>query len=128
LADRVETKEFLGWFSLRPIKEAHMVELGYRLVRRAWGQGLVTEGSQVLLEHVFRDRSASRVIAKTYEHNAGSIRVMEKIGTRLVGTFKYSAQDQALADTAYHESSEIWSGNDVEYAIDRTAWSDRRGI
>ena len=78
--------EFIGWFHLRPSKDTGETELGYRLMRKAWGRGLATEGSRALLEMA----SGERVIARTMIANVRSRRVMEKLGMSVVRTFPYS--------------------------------------
>ncbi len=76
-----DTGDFLGWFHLRPLNgDPRVLELGYRLVRRAWGKGLATEGSRALIAKGFGDLGAGRIVAKTMRANRGSQRVMEKAG------------------------------------------------
>ena len=84
------TGAFLGWFHLRPAGEAPVdePELGYRLKRSAWGKGYATEGSQALVDKAFADLGARSVVAFAYGENVASRRVMEKVGMRLVRTFK----------------------------------------
>ena len=58
-----ETGAFLGWFHLRPLPEDpdDEPELGYRLVRAAWGRGYATEGShRADRQGVRRARRAAR--------------------------------------------------------------------
>ena len=75
------TPKFVGWFHLRPSRTPPQdLELGYRLKREFWNQGLATEGSRFLLRHAFETLNAHRVIALTLAENLASRRVMEKIG------------------------------------------------
>ncbi|GII01041.1 GNAT family N-acetyltransferase [Planobispora takensis] len=112
------TGEFLGWFHFRPRKgdPPDQPELGYRLRRSAWGRGYATEGSRALIRKGFTELGARRVVASTMTVNAGSRRVMEKSGLRLVRTF-------------HQEWPEIIEGSehgDVEYALDRESWEARQ--
>jgi RimJ/RimL family protein N-acetyltransferase len=76
---------FVGWFFLLPLAgEPGAMELGYRLVRRAWGRGLGTEGVRAMLARAAQ-LGAERVVAFVDEENAASIRVAEKAGMRLAG-------------------------------------------
>ena len=82
--------EFIGWFHLRPDKltPAEM-ELGYRLKRSAWGQGLATEGSRARVENAFGLWDYPKVCARTLIGNLASQRVMEKAGLRFEAEFIY---------------------------------------
>jgi RimJ/RimL family protein N-acetyltransferase len=112
------TGRFLGWFHLRP-GEGHgddEPELGYRLIRAAWGRGLGTEGSQALVDHAFASGRVRRVLAETMAVNVGSRRVMEKVGMRLVRTFHAERPVRIDGDEE----------GDVEYAITHDDWVERR--
>jgi RimJ/RimL family protein N-acetyltransferase len=82
---------FAGWFHLRPNEKVFPgeMELGYRLARRFWGQGLATEGSVELLRHAFSRLGLAEVMATALAANLGSRRVMEKVGMRLECAFVY---------------------------------------
>lgn len=94
-----------------------VAELGYRLVRRYWRQGLASEASRVLLRHAFDTVGQDRVIAQTMAVNAGSRGVMEAVGMRHVRTF-FPAVDDPLP------GAEL---GDVEYEMTREMWEARQG-
>jgi RimJ/RimL family protein N-acetyltransferase len=108
------TGQFLGWFHLRPPEGANPdePELGYRLLRSAWGKGYATEGSRALIRKAFTELGARRVYAETMAVNRGSWRVMEKAGMRLVRTFRQPWPDRIEGD----------EHGDVEYALTRAEW------
>ncbi len=56
------------------------VELGYRLGRRHWGQGLATEGARASIDDGFARLGLERVISIIHPQNAASIRVAQKLG------------------------------------------------
>jgi RimJ/RimL family protein N-acetyltransferase len=115
--------EWLGWFSFRPSGGAPgQVVLGYRLCRAAWGRGYATQGARALIDRGFGQWGVSRVVAATYEENRASRRVMEKLGMRLVRRFRITPQEIARSDTYHAQSTEVWDGDDVEYAITRGEW------
>jgi len=90
VAEVLATRAPIGWFHLRPERqEPFELELGYRLIRSAWGQGFATEASLGLLD-VAREQGAPRVVATTDVLNLGSRRVMEKIGMRHTADFLYN--------------------------------------
>lgn len=82
------TGEFIGWFHMRPYKEApEEIELGYRLIQSVWGRGLATEGSMKLVERAFYEWKVPKVVAVTMRENFTSRRVMEKLGMTLEKNF-----------------------------------------
>jgi RimJ/RimL family protein N-acetyltransferase len=73
--------QFVGWWLLEPPVGAQgQAELGYRLLRRFWRQGLASEGGRELLRHAFQDLGLDRVFALTKTVNAGSRATMAAIG------------------------------------------------
>ncbi len=58
------------------------VDLGYAILERYWGQGYATEAAAALLAYGYDVLKLPRIIAITAPDNAGSIRVLEKIGLR----------------------------------------------
>lgn len=70
---------FLGWAHLKPDRfDPAWLEVGYRLKRSSWGQGIATEAARRMVAQAFalgRDASAC-----TMPDNRGSRRVMEKVG------------------------------------------------
>lgn len=109
-----ERGEFLGWFALHPTPDrpSDEYELGYRLLRSAWGQGYATEGSRALIATGFAEWGVRRVWAETMAVNLPSRRVMEKCGLRHVRTF-HLEWDDPLPGTEQGE---------VEYALTREEW------
>lgn len=83
------TGRFIGWFALFDdglMDGLRTAEIGYRLHRWAWGQGLATEGVSALVDQAFDALGFERVRALTLAVNAGSRRVLEKAGFRHTGT------------------------------------------
>lgn len=117
------TSAFLGWVGLRPVgDEADTAALGYRLCRRAWGNGYATEAARALIDKGFATTHLARIFATTYEENVASQRVMQKAGMTFVRRFRYTEDDLAEADTFHTEELELWDGDDVEFAVTRAAW------
>lgn len=85
LATLKETDQTIGWFHLRPLKSdpenTKELELGYRLLKSAWGKGFATEICQKLIEKAW-DLGANNVWAHAMKANMGSIKVMEKCGLK----------------------------------------------
>lgn len=110
--------DFAGWWCLRasdgPVRPglAGEAELGYRLLRRRWRQGLASEGSRELLRYGFGQIGLTRIFAQTMAVNVGSRGVMAAIGLGFVRGFD-GHFDHPLP------------GNDqgeVEYAVTAPDW------
>jgi RimJ/RimL family protein N-acetyltransferase len=103
------TGEFLGWFEFYPPdgRGPEEAELGYRLLRSAWGRGYATEGSRALIRKGFAELGVRRVVAETMAVNAASRRVMEKAGLTYVRTFHQKWPERIEGD----------EHRDVEYAL-----------
>ena len=88
---------FIGFIGLaRPRFEAHFtpcVEVGWRLARAAWGQGLATEGARAALAFAREALPGERLVSFTVPANVASRRVMEKLGLvrDLAGDFDHPA-------------------------------------
>jgi len=111
------TREFVGWFHLRPGdgRPDDEPELGYRIRKAFWGKGYATEGAAALVDRAFAELGATRVIAETMVVHTASRRVMEKVGMRLVRTFHADWPDHIPGD----------EHGDVEYAITRDEWASQ---
>jgi RimJ/RimL family protein N-acetyltransferase len=60
-------------------------EIGWRLRRDRWGQGLATEAAHAVLRHVFETLDAPLACAVRHPDNVASRRVMERLGMREAG-------------------------------------------
>lgn len=56
------------------------VEIGWRLPRPAWGQGLATEAAQAAMDFGFSRLGLAEIVAITIPANTPSRRVMERLG------------------------------------------------
>ncbi len=98
-----------GWFEGTPLEGE--AELGYRILRRHWRQGLASEGSRELLRHAFEDLGLHRVSALTMTVNTASRATMASVGLQYVRTFQEDSDDRPGAELGC-----------VEYAITRSEW------
>lgn len=85
----VETKDrtFLGYVGIMRVSQAHQsagmpdgVEIGWRLIRRAWGLGYASEAARAALVSGFTEFGFECVWAITSPSNQRSQRVMGRIG------------------------------------------------
>jgi RimJ/RimL family protein N-acetyltransferase len=79
-----ESEEFIGAVGLARVRyEAHFtpaVEVGWRLVRKAWGHGYAPEAAGLALRCGFQDLQLPEIVANTAPDNINSQRVMAKLG------------------------------------------------
>jgi len=112
---------FAGWWILEPPSRPDQgpvegqAELGYRLQRRRWRQGLAGEGARELLRHGFENLGLTRVFAETMTVNTASRATMTAIGMTYVRTFRPEEDDPRPG--AEH--------GQVEYALTHEAWTSR---
>ena len=74
------TGEAIGDAGLLYLPASQETELGYRLIKSRWGEGLATEAAAVWLEYAFGELGLPEVIAFSHPDNIGSVRVMQKCG------------------------------------------------
>jgi RimJ/RimL family protein N-acetyltransferase len=121
-AEERATGQFIGWYHLRPAldyrfaKEAGYgngdYDVGYRLVRAAWGNGYATEVSRALVRRGFAEAEVRAVVAVVLVGNLGSCRVLEKLGLRRVSEFplpgfEMPAAKYALAKADFQQEREL---------------------
>lgn len=113
-ARRTSNGGFIGWFCLWP-ERGGSAELGYRLRRAAWGQGLATEGASALIDWGFERAGYDKIVATTMALNHASRRVMAKIGMIYDRTVA-AALPNAIAGS---EHGDVW------YELLRPVWRGR---
>jgi len=75
-------EKFIGFSGLKYYEELDEVELGFRFFTRHWGKGFATESGRACVEYGFDQLKLKRIVALILPENAGSIRVVEKLGFR----------------------------------------------
>ena len=84
-----DSDTFHGVGLLLPMPDGVDVEVGYRLARRSWGQGIATETASALVDHAFSQLALPRVVAVVYPDNLPSRRVLAKLGFAPDGLREY---------------------------------------
>jgi RimJ/RimL family protein N-acetyltransferase len=82
---RKSDSQFVGYCGLTLLPEIDGIaeyELGYRLIRSAWGNGYATEAATALRDHAFTVLNLTRLVALIEPVNKRSIRVAEKLGMK----------------------------------------------
>ena len=111
-ARRTTNGAFVGWFCLWPQGE-RLAELGYRLRRMDWGQGLASEGASALVNWGFKSCHYDRIFASTMAMNHASRRVLEKIGMKYARTIDVDWPDPIPGSV----------DGEVEYELMCSEWS-----
>lgn len=86
-----ETAELLGFCGFVPTSDGP--EIGWRLAKQFWGQGLATEAATAALKFGFETLGFSRVIALVQSPNRASLRVCEKSGLKSESRFERNRRD-----------------------------------
>ncbi|ONI84315.1 GNAT family N-acetyltransferase [Actinosynnema sp. ALI-1.44] len=104
IADR-DTNEVLGglWLNRRsPDVPGHVtddgneLELSYALRRNAWGKGVAFEAATAILRAAAHELPDQSVIVVTQTANTRSMKLVERLGFRVVETFEQFDAEQAL--------------------------------
>jgi RimJ/RimL family protein N-acetyltransferase len=79
------TGSLIGVIGLLVLELDGPVEIGWRLERASWGQGLATEGALACSDYAFAQLGLAEIIARYSPENRASERVMIKLGMRYAG-------------------------------------------
>ena len=71
-------------------------EVGWALVREAWGHGYATEGSRACIDACFAHTDHDRIVALVDTRNARSLRTAGRLGMRAVGEVDHPAHPHML--------------------------------
>ncbi|MCK9689523.1 GNAT family N-acetyltransferase [Scleromatobacter humisilvae] len=85
--------EFVGWFNLMPMPGRDgEIELGARLLPRAWGVGLSDEGGEALLQHAFETLGRERVWAVCHVRHEAVRSCVLALGFMDAGVLPYEGE------------------------------------
>lgn len=116
IADR-HSGEYLGWILVRCYRfdraerEDDNLELGWRLKRKYWNQGITTEAARALIDVLQRNPAIRAFSALAAPGNLASIGVMKKLGMRYVDERLHLVPGRPPYATVYYEMpSPNWTG------------------
>jgi len=89
-----KTNGFIGWTGLKFVTDLtnnhkHYYDLGYRLIKKYWGQGIGTETAIASLDYAFDKLNADKVYAMADCENVGSNKILKKVGLKFIETFDF---------------------------------------
>lgn len=93
------TGSFLGWCGLKWIDEElnghqNFYDLGYRFIRKYWGNGFASESCKPWLLYAKEELNASELFASVNKGNNASCRVLEKNG--FIHTGDYFSENETV--------------------------------
>ena len=77
--------EFIGWCGLKNRPERNEIDLGYRFIKEAWGNGYATEAAYACLKYGFEKLHLPRIVGRAMPDNIASLRVLEKCNMQFIG-------------------------------------------
>ncbi|MDX8339125.1 GNAT family N-acetyltransferase [Draconibacterium sp. IB214405] len=86
------TNAFIGWSGLKFVTDLtnnhkNYYDLGYRLIKRYWRQGIATEAAVASLGYAFDELNAGEVYAMADCDNEGSNKILTNIGLKFIEKF-----------------------------------------
>jgi ribosomal-protein-alanine N-acetyltransferase len=100
----------------KPFDPSRSSEVGYMLVKEAWGKGYALEATSALIDYAFNVLGRHRLEALIYAENTPSRKLVERLGFRLEGYFL----EHDWKDGRY------W--DDTTYGLLAQEWAARRSI
>lgn len=67
---------------------ASRTEIGYCIISDQQGEGYATEAAELGVQYAFDERNLNKVMARVFEGNEGSTRVLEKVGFEQEGCLR----------------------------------------
>lgn len=80
-----DSMDFIGWCGLKHLPEPDEIDLGYRLMQKAWGHGYATEAAQASLDYGFKELDLKLITGRAHIENLASIKVLEKLDMDFIG-------------------------------------------
>ena len=99
-----QSSEYIGWCGLKYLEKEQYVDLGYRLLKRHWGNGYATEAATASLEYGFDVLNLDKIIGKAMKENTASINVFKKLGL----TYSHDDECGAHPGVVYVITKEEW--------------------
>lgn len=90
--------EFVGWCGMKLVRDTvnghtDFYDLGYRLLQKHWAKGYGYEAARACLDYAFGPLGLSTLYGIAMTGNAGSRRILEKLGFQLVNFFEEHGEE-----------------------------------
>ena len=103
-----QPEKVIGCVSLMGINpKAKRGELGYWVAKKHWKKGIATEAAKIMLNFGFNNLGLHSIVARYFDINPASGRVMEKCGMTYVGTIReHECRFDKFYNVSYYEMLE----------------------
>lgn len=110
IVNRKEPKKLIGMIGLQPREAEGARELGYWLGVPHWGQGLMTEAAQAIIDAAFLYSGLKAVKANVRVTNAASRKVLELCGFQYEGggMIHHSVRGDSMPADNYRLTRDVW--------------------
>jgi ribosomal-protein-alanine N-acetyltransferase len=86
------TNIFLGWAGLKLITNPinnhnNFLDLGYRFIKKYWGQGYASEAATASIAYAFNKMQANEVYAHAHSENGASNKILTRSGLTFIESF-----------------------------------------
>jgi ribosomal-protein-alanine N-acetyltransferase len=78
------TNEFIGWCGLKHRPEIDEIDLGYRFMKKHWGNGYAYESAKHVLDYGLQVLQLKNITGRAHVENIASLKVLQKIGMQYV--------------------------------------------
>ena len=104
-----ETGELIGQGGLSYMEDEDAWRIGYNLRKDYWGQGLVPEAMEAIVDLVDKEKGIKRIIGVFAAENSKSKRVMEKLDMTYWKDSEFTKLDGSVTFDAYMYKKEFHS-------------------
>ena len=102
-----DSGDYIGFCGLNYRSALVEVDVGFRILKRYWGQGYATEAARGCLLYGFKEYALDRIVARAMRENLASHRVIQKLGMRFQKTFAMEGADWVQ----YEITQEVYQWN-----------------
>jgi ribosomal-protein-alanine N-acetyltransferase len=85
--------EFIGWCGLKYTPGPNECDIGFRLLKSHWNQGLATEAAKACIHHGFENLLLPRIVGRAMRDNLSSVAVLKKIGLSFLRTSDFDGHE-----------------------------------
>lgn len=78
------TEEFIGWAGLKYLSERDEIDLGYRFMKKYWGNGYASEAAAACIRYGLEQLKLEKIHGKAHVENTASLKVLQKCGMKFL--------------------------------------------